>query len=66
MNLEMVPTLITNQTNLPADFCQPHIGIVMTQNQTILCPTGQQTIGLHRALGHQVINHDPDITIAAL
>ena len=38
----------------------------MAQNEAIFCPTGQETVRLHRSLGHQIINHNPDIAITAL
>ena len=63
--LERFATRCLNAPGSHADRRQSLVGIVRPQLQTVLCPRGKHPIGLGHAAGHQVVDHHPDIGLAA-
>ncbi|CIV51888.1 Uncharacterised protein [Streptococcus pneumoniae] len=66
LDFKTSPAFIVHKANLASHLSQAHISIVMTKNETVFSTTGQETVGFNGSLGHQVVDHHPDITITAL
>ena len=66
LRCESCPVGIVDQTDAPAQRRQPAVGVVVAQQQAILGPAGEHAIRLIDALGHQVVDEDADVRLAAI
>ena len=59
--LVLCPAVILHQTVLPANGGQPLIGVVLPQGQAVLAPAGHHPVGVHDALGDQIIHQSAEV-----
>ena len=63
--LHAIERLAGSQPDLVAQTRQPPVGIVLPQLQTVFRPRGEEPVGLHDLLGHQVVDHHAQIRLVA-
>ena len=56
----------SDQADAPAERRQAAVGVVVPQQQAILGPAGEHAVRLVDALGHQVVDQDADVGLAAV
>ena len=54
--LVLCPAVVLHQTVFPADGGQAGVGIVLPQGQPVFAAAGHHAVGVHDALGHQIIH----------
>ena len=59
--LEHRPALVRHQPVFPADGRKALIGVVLPQGQPVLAPAGHHPVGVHDALGHQIVHQRAQI-----
>ncbi len=62
---ERIPPLVGNRTDLAAYGGQTQIGVILSEQEPILGPGRKQSVWLVRPLGDQVVDHHPDVRLAA-
>ena len=61
LGLEQSISILRNQTELETNGRQPFIGVVLSKQETILCPTGEHAVWLLSAFGDEIIDENADI-----
>ena len=59
--LVLCPAVILHQAVFPADGGQALVGVVLPQGQAVLAPAGHHPVGVHDALGDQVVHQRAEV-----